>query len=39
MVARETYTQNYCKQFVEAPENADRLFELIRGNIVLGNLP
>ena len=34
MVAREKVTLEYFKQFVEQPENADRLFELINGEIV-----
>lgn len=34
MVAREKITLEYFKQFVEQPENAGRLFELINGEIV-----
>lgn len=34
MVAREKVTLEAFKQFVEAPENSDRLFELINGEIV-----
>jgi Uma2 family endonuclease len=34
MAAREKATLEYFKQFVEQPENADRLFELIDGEIV-----
>ena len=34
MVAREKVTLETFKQFVEQPENADRLFELVNGEIV-----
>jgi len=34
MVAREKVTLEYFKQFVEQPENAGRLFELVNGEIV-----
>jgi Uma2 family endonuclease len=34
MAAREKMTLEAFKQFVEAPENSDRLFELINGEII-----